>query len=158
MAARCAQGDSQPSSPPAVPPSASGVRIYLGVRASLTFPSPRLWGSWGCAGSRVWGCSSRVWGRFSRIWGRFSRVWCRAGSGGAEVPDAVTLYPQVRGTKEPLGGSMTPPLCQRPHLNRLGCFSAVLWLVLLLHPSISSLSSSGFVPKIQQNFLGAKRC
>lgn len=56
MAATRAQGDSQPRSPPAVPPLCSHTTapgrarcpalIYLGVGAFLTFPSPQLWGSW----------------------------------------------------------------------------------------------------------------
>lgn len=80
MAATRAQGDSQPRSPPAVPPLCShttapgGARcpalIYLGVGAFLTFPSPQLWGSWGRAGSRVWGrAGSRVQGSSSSILG-----------------------------------------------------------------------------------------
>lgn len=68
MTPKCAQGDSQPSSAPVVPPSASRAiaagarcptRPYLGSELS-NLPFPTAWGSWGPAGSRSWGGFSRI--------------------------------------------------------------------------------------------------
>lgn len=146
MAATRAQGIPSPAllplfhpSAPTPPHPAVPSADLPGGRSFPHLPFPTALGQLGP-------CRLQGLGQFQQHFG------CSTRSGSAAVPDAVALYPRVRGTDEPTRGSMTPPLCQRPHLNIFGCFSAVVfcsWDPAPLHQFfINSPSSSVFVPKL----------